>query len=165
MKYIATRETVEIYTPQQSTLPATDGQIKFINELLTEFPEEKNSLEYEDYNVNPSRGNATELISELLERNADRIADREIFVRYIAERPGVEKIGKHGLFSSNNSDIQLSEAMKRVAQHDGNVWTHVVSLNRADAERLGYTSPEMWRSAVMKNLAVIAEAQRIDLDK
>lgn len=165
VKYIATRETVEIYTPQQSALPATDGQVQFINELLNEFPEEKGSLEYEDYNVNPTRGNATELISELLERNADRIADREIFVRYIAERPGVEKLGKHGLFSSDNNEIRLADAMKKVAQHDGNVWTHVVSLNRADAERLGYTSPEMWRSVVMKNLAVIAEAQRIDLEK
>ncbi len=74
-------------------------------------------------------------------------------------------MGKHGLFSYGNEEINLAQAMKKVAEHPGNVWTHVVSLNRNDAERLGYTSPNMWQNLIMKNIGVIAEAQKIDLDK
>ncbi|MCM1062804.1 MAG: relaxase MobL, partial [Eubacterium sp.] len=107
----------------------------------------------------------SELITELVERNSDRITDRKIFVKYLAERPGVEKNGKHGLFSFGNEEIDLAQAMKNVAEHSGNVWTHVVSLNRNDAERLGYTSPDIWKALLLKNIGVVAEAQKIDLDK
>lgn len=45
------------------------------------------------------------------------------------------------------------------------MWTHVVSLKRDDAERLGYTSPDIWKNLILKNIGAIAEAQKIDLDK
>ena len=123
--------------------PATENQQQLIEQLLNAFPDGKETHEYDDYKINPTKENASELIAELIERNSDRIADREIFIKYLAERPGVEKIGKHGLFSGSDDKIILSQAQKNIAEHPGNVWTHVVSLKRDDAERLGYTSPDI----------------------
>ena len=165
VKYIATRETVAEYSPKEKIMLATDNQKQLIEQLLNAFPEGKETHEYDDYKINPTKENALELITELIERHSDQITDRKIFVKYLAERPGVVKMGKHGLFSYGNEEINLAQAMKNVAEHSGNVWTHVVSLNRNDAERLGYTSPDMWRNLIMKNIGVIAEAQKIDLDK
>lgn len=165
VKYIATRETVAAYSPKEKIRLATENQEQLIEQLLNAFPDGKETHEYDDYKINPTKENASELITELIERNSDRISDREIFVKYLAERPGVVKMGKHGLFSYGNEEINLAQAMKKVAEHPGNVWTHVVSLNRKDAERLGYTTPDMWQNLIMKNIGVIAEAQKIDLDK
>lgn len=120
--------------------------------------------EYSDYLKNPSKGNASELLSELLEQSADMIADKEILVKYVAERPGVEKIGKHGLFSDSDDEIILSQAQKNIAEHQGNVWSHVISLTREDAKRLGYTTPEMWRNLIMRHTDDIAKAQNIRLE-
>ena len=164
VKYIATRETVAIYSPKEKIKPATENQQQLIEQLLNAFPDGKETHEYDDYKINPTKENASELIAELIERNSDRIADREIFIKYLAERPGVEKIGKHGLFSGSDDKIILSQAQKNIAEHPGNVWTHVVSLKRDDAERLGYTSPDIWKNLILKNIGAIAEAQKIDLD-
>lgn len=165
VKYIAMRETVAIYSPKEKIKPATENQQQLIEQLLNAFPDGKETHEYDDYKINPTKENASELIAELIERNSDRIADREIFIKYLAERPGVEKIGKHGLFSNSDDEIILSQAQKNIAEHPGNVWTHVVSLKRDDAERLGYTSPDIWKNLILKNIGAIAEAQKIDLDK
>lgn len=165
VKYIAMRETVAIYSPKEKIKPATENQQQLIEQLLNAFPDGKETHEYDDYKINPTKENASELIAELIERNFDRITDREIFIKYLAERPGVEKIGKHGLFSDSDDEIILSQAQKNIAEHPGNVWTHVVSLKRDDAERLGYTSPDIWKNLILKNIGAIAEAQKIDLDK
>lgn len=69
------------------------------------------------------------------------------------------------MFSDSDDEIILSQAQKNIAEHPGNVWTHVVSLKRDDAERLGYTSPDIWKNLILKNIGAIAEAQKIDLDK
>ncbi len=85
-------------------------------------------------------------------------------MKYVAERPGVEKLGKHGLFSDSDDEIVLSQAQKIIAEHQGNVWSHVISLTREDAERLGYTTPEMWRNLIMRHTDDIAKAQNIRLE-
>lgn len=164
VKYIATRETVEKYAPKQKEIPVTENQIQLIMELLQMSSEGKKLPEYSDYMKNPSKENASELISELLEQNADMITDKSILVKYVAERPGVEKIGKHGLFSDSEDEIILSQAQKNIAEHQGNVWSHVISLTREDAERLGYTAPEMWRNLIMRHTDDIARAQNISLE-
>lgn len=85
-------------------------------------------------------------------------------VRYFAERPGVEKLGAHGLFSQTDDKINLDEVADEVNNHDGVVWTHVLSLRREDAERLGYNNADAWKKLVRRNVAAIAEAHKIDLD-
>lgn len=164
VKYIATRETVQKYFPKKKDIPATENQQQLIAELLKINSDGKKLPEYSDYAKNPSRENASELLSELLEQSADMIANKEILVKYVAERPGVEKLGKHGLFSDSDDEIILSQAQKNIAEHQGNVWSHVISLTREDAERLGYTTPEMWRNLIMRHTDDIAKAQNIRLE-
>ena len=164
VKYIATRETVQKYSPKRKDTPVTENQKQLIMELIQINPDGKKLPEYSDYLKNPSKENASELLSELLEQSADMIADKEILVKYVAERPGVEKIGKHGLFSDGDDEIILSQAQKNIAEHQGNVWSHVISLPREDAERLGYTTPEIWRNLIMRHTDDIAKAQNIRLE-
>ena len=164
VKYIATRETVQKYSPKQKDTSATENQQQLIFELLKINSDGKKLPEYSDYLKKPSKENASELLSELLEQSADMIADKEILVKYVAERPGVEKIGKHGLFSDGDDKIILSQVQKNVSEHQGNVWSHVISLHRGDAERLGYTTPDMWRNLIMRHTDDIAKAQNIRLE-
>ena len=160
-KYIATRESVEIR--EQSKKYSTENQKKLLNELLNDFPEAKKYLEFEDYKNNPTVENASELISTIIERNADVIGNRQNFVGYMAMRPGVEKRGAHGLFNESNEPIVLDQVAEEVANHPGNVWSHVVSLRREDAIRLGYDNSERWRELVMRHITDIAEQTKIPL--
>ena len=160
-KYIATRESVE-KRPQNNS-PVTKNQTQLINDLLTEFPKAKQFLEYEDYSAKPTAENASELISTIIERYADVLGNRRNFVGYMAMRPGAEKRGAHGLFNDSDEPIDLNAVADEVANHPGNIWTHVVSLRREDAVRLGYTNSDMWRELVKRHITDIAQAQNIPL--
>ncbi len=164
-KYIATRETVEMREYKQYDLNAasTEKQKELLKELITDFPEAKRYLEYEDFKTNPTLGNASELINTIIERNADVIGNRQNFVGYMAIRPGVEKRGTHGLFNESDEPIVLDRVANEIANHKGNVWSHVVSLRREDAVRLGYDNSEVWRDLVKRHISDIAKAQRIPL--
>ena len=164
-KYIATRETVEVR--DQNIMDrndnATKNQEQLLNDLLSDFPEAKKYLEYEDYTVNPTVENASELISTIIERNADVIGNRQNFVGYMAMRPGVQKRGSHGLFNEKDEPIILDRVANEIANHKGNVWFHVISLRREDAIRLGYDNSEAWRQLVMRHISDIAKNQKISL--
>ncbi len=164
-KYIATRETVEVR--DQNTVDrndnATKNQKELIDDLLSDFPEAKRYLEYEDFKANPTVENASELISTIIERNADVIGNRHNFVGYMAMRPGVEKRGSHGLFNEKDEPIILNQAANEIAEHKGNVWSHVVSLRREDAVRLGFDNSDAWRELVKRHISDIAKAQNIPL--
>ncbi len=86
----------------------------------------------------------------------------EKLVNYYAERPGVEKLSKHGLFSQTDEKINLDEVADEVSNHNGIVWTHVISLKREDAERLGYNNANAWKSLVRRNVLEIAKAHKIE---
>lgn len=164
-KYIATRETVEVR--DQNTIDrnnnATKNQQELLRGLLSDFPEAKRYLEYEDFKANPTVENASELISTIIERNADVIGNRQNFVGYMAMRPGVQKRGSHGLFNEKDEPIILNQAANEIAEHKGNVWSHVVSLRREDAVRLGFDNSDAWRELVKRHISDIAKAQNIPL--
>ena len=164
-KYIATRETVEVR--DQNIMDrndnATKNQEQLLNDLLSDFPEAKKYLEYEDYIAAPTVENASELISTIIERNADVIGNRQNFVGYMAMRPGVQKRGSHGLFNEKDEPIILDRVANEIANHKGNVWSHVISLRREDAIRLGYDNSEAWRQLVMRHISDIAKNQKISL--
>ena len=134
-----------------------------LRDLLSDFPEAKRYLEYEDYTANPTVENASELISTIIERNADVIGNRQNFVGYMAMRPGVQKRGSHGLFNEKDEPIILDRVANEIANHKGNVWSHVISLRREDAIRLGYDNSEAWRQLVMRHISDIAKNQKISL--
>ena len=164
-KYIATRETVEIRSQKfvDRNANATKNQEQLINDLINDFPESKRYLEYEDYEREPTIENAGELISTIVERNADVVGNRHNFVGYMAMRPGVEKRGSHGLFNEKDEPIILNQAANEIAEHKGNVWSHVVSLRREDAVRLGFDNSDAWRELVKRHISDIAKAQNIPL--
>lgn len=164
-KYIATRETVEIRSQKfvDRNANATKNQEQLINDLINDFPESKRYLEYEDYEREPTIENASELISTIVERNADVVGNRQNFVGYMAMRPGVEKRGSHGLFNEKDEPIILNQVANEIAEHKGNVWSHVVSLRREDAVRLGFDNSDAWRELVKRHISDIANAQRIPI--
>ena len=164
-KYIATRETVEIRSQKfvDRNTNATKNQEQLINDLINDFPESKRYLEYEDYEREPTIENAGELISTIVERNADVVGNRQNFVGYMAMRPGVEKRGSHGLFNEKDEPIILDRVANEIANHKGNVWSHVVSLRREDAVRLGFDNSDAWRELVKRHISNIAKTQNIPL--
>lgn len=92
----------------------------------------------------------------LQKQESNQELDREIFMNYLDSRPN-----SHGLFSETNDPIVLDKAAKEVANHNGAIWTHIVSLKREDAERMGYVDLDHWRDLVRRHISDIAAAQRI----
>ena len=165
LRYIGTREGVEKLANGYDHKPATKKQNNLICELLKAHPPIWNYPEFEKYISEDSKGAATELINAVIEQNADQIKDVKKLVSYMAERPGVEKIGKHGLFSQTDDKIDLDKVCDEVANHNGIIWTHIVSLTREDAERLGYNKATAWKNLVRRNALQIAEAHKIPISE
>lgn len=114
-------------------------------------------LEYEDYRKHPTIGNASEFITQALERNLDMAAMKENYVNYLANRPRVERIGEYGLFTDAGKPVSLSDVQKEASEHKGPVWTHVVSLCREDAARLGYDSAREWMTLLRSKRAMLCK--------
>lgn len=91
------------------------------------------------------------------------VNERENYVGYLANRPGAVKFNTHGLFSQTNEPINLEKVAKEIDNHGGNVWTHVVSLRRDDAQKMGYDNLTAWRELVIRQIPSIAKNQKIDL--
>ena len=163
VKYIATRDGVEKLDDSWKSLPATKAQEKLIGQILSDFPDTKDSFEYADYAKSKTKGAASEFITRAIEDKVDLIGKRENYVGYIAMRPHVEKNGSHGLFTDSDVPINLSAVAKEVAEHPGVVFTEVLSLRREDAARLGYDRGAAWRDLLRSHTKEMAEAMKIPL--
>lgn len=163
VKYIATRPgSVTKDTPNEDK-QVTKKQKELIETMLKDFPDSRTIYEYDDYVANPNQNSASAFISEVLERYSDRIDSMQNYISYLANRPGAVKHGKHALFSQEDKEIELNKVAKEIAEHRGNVWTHVVSLRREDAEKMGYTDLNSWRELILRNIPVIAKQSKIDM--
>ena len=154
MKYIATREGVEVLTGKG---PATEKQKELVAKLLKDFPDMRDSFEYEDYKQAPTLHTASALISAALDSHMQNLQSENGYLKYIATRPGAEKHGAHGLFG-REENTDLTAAMHDLTAHDGNVWTIIYSLHREDAERLGYNNAAAWRKLLVSQQSKFAEA-------
>ncbi len=154
MKYIATREGVEVLTGKGS---ATEKQKEMVSKLLKDFPDVRDSFEYEDYKQAPTLHTASALISAALDSHMQNLQSENGYLKYIATRPGAEKHGAHGLFG-RQENTDLTAAMHDLTAHDGNVWTIIYSLHREDAERLGYNNVAAWRKLLVSHQNKFAEA-------
>ena len=163
IQYIAKREGVQKIDDTWKYQSATKEQQKLIEELVRDFPDTKNSFEYRDYISKPSKGTASEFISRAIEDNVDLIGKRENYVSYIAKRPRAERRGAHGLFTDADVPINLSKVAEEVANHDGNVWTNIISLRREDAARLGYDNAYAWRNLLRSQAMTFAQNMKIPL--
>ena len=157
MKYIATREGVEVLTGKG---PATEKQKEMVAKLLKDFPDVRDSFEYEDYKQAPTLHTASALISAALDSHMQNLQSENGYLKYIATRPGAEKHGAHGLFG-RQENTNLTAAMHDLTAHDGNVWTIIYSLHREDAERLGYNNAAAWRKLLVSQQNKFAEAFHI----
>ena len=155
LKYIATREGVEMAEDTSRHLPATADQQKQIAKLLKQHRDCKDTHEYQDYLANPTRGNADAFISSIMELHGDA-PQRDVYLRYIDERPG-----SNGLFTDEGIPIVLSQVQKDMNEHPGNIWTHIISLRREDAERLGYNSTDAWMHLLRSQRNMIAQQMKI----
>ena len=154
MKYIATREGVEVLTGKG---PVTEKQKEMVTKLLKDFPDMRDSFEYEDYKQVPTLHTASALISAALDSHMQNLQSENGYLKYIATRPGAEKHGAHGLFGrQDNTD--LPAAMHDLTSHDGNAWTIIYSLHREDAERLGYNNAAAWRKLLVSQQNKFAES-------
>ena len=160
MKYIATREGVEVLNGKG---PATEKQKEMVTKLLKDFPDMRDSFEYEDYKQAPTLHTASALISAALDSHMQNLQSENGYLKYIATRPGAEKHGAHGLFGREDN-ANLTAAMHDLTAHDGNVWTIIYSLHREDAERLGYNNAAAWRKLLVSQQNKFAEAFHVPSD-
>ncbi|WP_316609711.1 MobP3 family relaxase [uncultured Ruminococcus sp.] len=164
IRYMATREGVERLPDTKKYKIATASQHDLILSVVKHFPQSKKFLEYDDFYAMPTRENANEFLDAVAERYADRADELKGLVSYISNRPGVEKLGSHGLFTQFDMSIDLNTVAERVAAHDGVIWTEVVSLRREDAERLHFNNADAWENLVRRNMNEIAKAHRIKVE-
>ena len=157
LRYIATRERVELIPDDR---PPTRKQEQLIAKLLKDFPDSKTLYEYEVCLAKPTKVNASAFITLALEANWDAIHESEQYMKYIATRPRAERIGAHGLFSDSDS-VSLEKAMEELESYTGNVWTHIISLKREDAARLGFDNAAAWRNLIRAHRNDIAAAMKI----
>ena len=157
LKYIATRERVEIIPDNR---PPTQKQTQLIAKLVEDFPDEQELMEYEDYLSHPTKATASALITLALESNWDRVQGMEGYAKYIALRPRAERLGEHGLFGDDDA-VDLAAVADELDHYTGNVWTHIISLHREDAERLGYNHADAWRTLLRTHRNDIAAAMKI----
>ena len=157
VRYIATRERVELIPDDR---PPTRKQEQLVAKLVKDFPDSKTLYEYEDYLTKPTKVKASAFITLVLEANWDAIHESEQYMKYIATRPRAERIGAHGLFSDSDS-VSLEKAMEELESYTGNVWTHIISLKREDAARLGFDNAAAWRNLIRAHRNDIAAAMKI----
>lgn len=161
VKYMATRDGAERVQWEQDQQPATEQQKKLVAQIVRDFPLSCGMFEYEDYQTSPTQGNASDFITRALEENFDRAAKRKNYIQYIANRPHAQRIGAHGLFTSADGPLTLSQVAEAVSSHPGTVWLPIISLRREDAARLGYDNAESWRNLLSSYAMEMAQGLKI----
>ena len=157
LQYIGTRERVELLPDDR---PPTRKQEQLVRKLTKDFPEAKELGEYLDYESKPTKANASAFITRALEENWPAVQQSDGYMKYIATRPRAERLGDHGLFGDEDG-VNLEQAMDELDHYTGNVWTHILSLKREDAARLGYDNAKAWRNLLRANRNDIAAAMNI----
>ena len=157
LQYIGTRERVELLPDDR---PPTRKQEQLVRKLVKDFPSSKELDEYLDYKDKSTKDNASAFITRALEENWPQVQQSDGYMKYIATRPRAERLGDHGLFGDEDG-VDLEKAMRELDYYTGNVWTHIISLKREDAARLGYDSANAWRNLLRANRNDIAAAMNI----
>lgn len=163
-KYIATREGVDKIDESFKLEPASGKQRKLIQKILKDFQDSREMLEYEDYLLEPTVGNASEFITRALEDNAMDVVQVKTYADYIATRPRAERFGSHGLFTDDGTAVNLKAVSDDLNHYEGNVWTVIISLRREDAERLGYNTGERWRDMLRTQTEALANNFKIPME-
>lgn len=164
LEYIARRSGVIKNLETNSNKPATKKQKELIEKLIKDYPKTIKYDSYKIYNNNQTLDNASELITEIEEDYFTRLNHAPEYLSYIAERPRVQKEGSHGLFTSHDEKIILSNLKDRISNHKGHIWTGIISLKREDAHRLQYEDLKSWKILVRELQNNLAENLQIDYE-
>ena len=156
-RYIGTRERVELLPDDR---PPTRRQEQLVRDLERDFPDTTSYPEHVAYTEQPTKANASAYISAALDSHWEDAQRSEVYAHYIATRPRAERLGSHGLFGDEDC-VDLDATMKELEAYTGNVWTHIFSLKREDAARLGYDNALAWRDLLRAHRNDIAEAMHI----
>ena len=157
LRYIGTRERVELLPDDR---PPTRKQEQLVRILVQDFPSSTGLEEYSDYDFKPTKAHASAFITRALEENWPAVQQSDGYMKYIATRPRAERLGNHGLFSDEDG-VDLAKAIDELDHYTGNVWTHIISLKREDAARLGYDNARAWQNLLRANRNDIAAAMNI----
>ena len=77
------------------------------------------------------------------------------YMEYMLERPR-----SHGLFGDEDC-VDMNAVAQELNKYPGNIWTHIISLKREDAERLGYDHAAQWRNLIRTHRNEITAAMNI----
>lgn len=154
LRYIATRERVELLPDDR---PPTRRQEQLIKKLTRDFPDSKMLAQYVEYMEEPTKYLASTFITSALESHWPEASQSEVYMKYIATRPRAERLGRHGLFGDEDA-VNLEKVMTELSEYSCNIWTHIISLKREDAERLGYDNAKAWRNLLRTHRNEIASA-------
>ena len=94
LRYIGTRDGVELVPDDR---PATKRQEQLIRSLVRDFPDSRELLEYADWEASRTKAHASAFITTALECNWEQANRSDVYLKYIATRPRVERLGSHGL--------------------------------------------------------------------
>lgn len=147
-QYIGTREGAVKISETLKNNPATDSQKKFINQILKQFPKEKDSIAYQEFKRKETIGKANEFINDMVEEHPGELASLGTYAQYMATRPGVVKIHDTGLFSDGNDEVNLKEVQDELKSYTGNVYLPIISLRPEDSIGLHYDNPDAWHSLI-----------------
>lgn len=161
VNYIATRPGVDLHATHKS---ATARQQKLITQLLQEHPQVRDFFEYEDYLTAPTRANADELLQAAALELEFHSGQRSGYVSYMGTRPGADRTGEHGLFTAPGTPVDLSAAAQTVAQHDGNVWSCILSLTDTDADTYQLNSVQQWQEFLESQRSLFAQQLGIEAE-
>lgn len=177
LSYIATRDGVvknqkeqyrQLVKPLDSSTkihPVTDKQYDLIQQLISENPKFKETIPYEQLEKQANMYTASVFIAEASEQLLSQSYDNKEYLKYISERPGVEKNQdmNHGLFDSNGV-ANFDQYYDDLAHHNGNVWRHIISLRREDAMTYGFEDQKAWRDLINNHIGKLAYDIGIDAD-
>ena len=164
LRYIATREGVEKLGEGWKTAPVSKAQEDLILRFVSSLEKSKRLPEYKSYQQAQTKGAASEFISVVLENYPEMLSEKT-YLDYIATRPRAERLeGAHGLFTDEGVPINLEEEAERIRNHNGNVFTVIVSLKREDAENLGFNNAKRWRDLIRSKISIIAQEYGVPLE-
>lgn len=162
VKYVATRDGVVKINEDWRKEKSTQQQEKLIKDLLKDYPELESTQEYLNHLSSLTKGSANDFINKVFDEYIDTMTDEKKYIEYISKRPRVEKHGEHGLFSKQGEDVNLDKVLNEISNHQGLVFTTIISLKREDAEAFGYNNAKKWQGLLTQKEIDIAKSMSID---
>lgn len=172
LEYISTRDGVAlnledsnynfILDENYKEYSISNAQRSLINEILLKYPGLESSPEYKELKEESNMLTASKFITSAMERIRNANLSNSIYLNYISERPGVEKYNGelHGLFDKNGI-ADLEQYKNELENNQSNVYRHVISLKRMDAEMLGYDQRESWENLIRAKVLTLAKEMKI----